>query len=67
MQVVRRAARAILIDDSGRLVVFKRTVPKRKVYWSTPGGGVDAEDGSVEAALHRELFEELGATVDRVQ
>ncbi len=67
VRVVRRAARAILIDGNGRLVVFRRTLPKRKPYWSTPGGGVDREDGSVEAALHRELAEELGATVDRVQ
>ncbi len=67
MRVVRRAARAILIDGNGRLVLFRRTLPKRKPYWSTPGGGVDREDGSVEAALHRELAEELGATVDRVQ
>ncbi|WP_235947342.1 NUDIX hydrolase [Candidatus Frankia alpina] len=66
MRVVRRAARAILIDGNGRLVLFRRTLPKRKPYWSTPGGGVDREDGSVEAALHRELAEELGATVDRV-
>jgi 8-oxo-dGTP pyrophosphatase MutT (NUDIX family) len=31
------------------------------------GGGVDRQDASVEAALHRELAEELGATADRVQ
>ncbi|CAO5169176.1 Nudix hydrolase domain-containing protein [Frankia sp. AiPs1] len=67
MQVVRRAARAILIDGNGRLILFRRTLPKRKPYWSTPGGGVDDEDASVEAALHRELAEELGAVVDRVQ
>ncbi|WP_225438102.1 NUDIX domain-containing protein [Candidatus Frankia nodulisporulans] len=67
MRVVRRAARAILIDDSGQLILFRRTLPKRKPYWSTPGGGVDPEDASVEAALHRELAEELGAVVDRVQ
>ncbi len=67
VRVVRRTARAILIDGNGRLVLFRRTLPKRKPYWSTPGGGVDREDGSVEAALHRELAEELGATVDRVQ
>jgi ADP-ribose pyrophosphatase YjhB (NUDIX family) len=47
--------------------VFKRTLPKRRPYWSTPGGGVDATDSSVEAALHRELAEELGASVDRTQ
>jgi 8-oxo-dGTP pyrophosphatase MutT (NUDIX family) len=67
MRVVRRAARAILIDDDERLVVFKRTLPKRKVYWSTPGGGIDSDDSSIEAALHRELAEELGAVADRVQ
>lgn len=65
MRVARRTARAILIDGNGRLILFRRTLPKRKPYWSTPGGGVDPEDGSIEAALHRELAEELGATVDR--
>ncbi|WP_250281159.1 NUDIX domain-containing protein [Frankia sp. CiP1_Cm_nod2] len=67
MRIVRRAARAILIDDDGYLVVFHRTPPGVAPYWSTVGGGVDPEDASVEAALHRELAEELGATVDRVQ
>lgn len=65
MRVARRTARAILIDGNSRLILFRRTLPKRKPYWSTPGGGVDPEDGSIEAALHRELAEELGATVDR--
>ncbi|CAO5238982.1 NUDIX domain-containing protein [Frankia sp. AgKG'84/4] len=67
MRVVRRTARAILIDEESQLVLFRRTLPRRKPYWSTPGGGVDPEDDSIEAALHRELAEELGATVDRVQ
>ncbi|MCK9931751.1 NUDIX hydrolase [Frankia sp. Mgl5] len=67
MRVVRRTARGIVIDENGRLVLFRRTFPKRKPYWSTPGGGVDPEDASVEDALHRELAEELGAVVDRVQ
>jgi ADP-ribose pyrophosphatase YjhB (NUDIX family) len=57
----RRAARAILIDDRGRLVLIKRTKPGRPPYWTAPGGGVEEADGSVEAALHRELAEELGA------
>lgn len=60
--VQRRAARAILIDDQGRLVLIKRTKPEQPPYWTTPGGGVDADDESIEAALHRELAEELGAT-----
>ncbi len=67
VRVVRRAARAILIDERGQLVVFRRTLPGHPSYWSTVGGGVDQQDASVEAALHRELAEELGATVDRVQ
>lgn len=67
VRVVRRTARGIIIDEDGRLVLFRRTLPKKKPYWSTPGGGVDDEDGSVEAALHREIAEELGAVVDRAQ
>lgn len=58
----RRAARAILIDDRGRLVLLKRSKRDRAPYWTTPGGGVEETDASVEAALHRELAEELGAT-----
>lgn len=59
--VGRRAARAILIDDFGRLVLIKRTKPGQAPYWTAPGGGVEDTDASVEAALYRELSEELGA------
>jgi len=58
----RRSARAILIDDDGNLVVIKRTRPGIPTYWTTAGGGVEPTDVSLEAALHRELMEELGAT-----
>jgi ADP-ribose pyrophosphatase YjhB (NUDIX family) len=57
----RRAARAILIDDHDRLVLIKRTKPGQTPYWTAPGGGVEDTDSSIEAALHRELAEELGA------
>jgi 8-oxo-dGTP pyrophosphatase MutT (NUDIX family) len=60
--VGRRAARAILIDDSGRLLLIKRTKPGQAPYWTAPGGGIEDTDSSAEAALHRELAEELGAT-----
>jgi 8-oxo-dGTP pyrophosphatase MutT (NUDIX family) len=43
----------------GLLAVTVQEVP---VYWTTAGGGVDEGDASVEAAMHREIFEELGAT-----
>lgn len=59
--VGQRAARAILIDDRGRLVLIKRIKPGQAPYWTAPGGGVEDTDASVEAALHRELAEELGA------
>ncbi|MGH3466586.1 MAG: NUDIX hydrolase [Thermocrispum sp.] len=61
MAVGRRAARAILIDDRDRLLLIKRTKPGQAPYWTAPGGGVEDTDASVEAALHRELAEELGA------
>jgi 8-oxo-dGTP pyrophosphatase MutT (NUDIX family) len=57
----RHSARAILLDDQGRLVLIRRTRPGQSPYWTTAGGGVEDSDASVEAALHRELQEELGA------
>lgn len=65
--VVKRSARAILIDDQGRLLLVKRTRPGTAPYWTAPGGGVESDDPSVEAALVRELREELGAEVDSAQ
>lgn len=64
--VVRRSARAILLDGE-ELVLIKRTKPGREPYWVTVGGGVEADDHTIEAALHREVFEELGGTVDRAE
>lgn len=42
-------------------MLFKRTKLGHAPYWTAPGGGVEDTDTSVEAALHRELTEELGA------
>lgn len=64
--VVKRSARAVLLDGD-ELVLIKRTKPGREPYWVTVGGGVEADDESIEAALHREVFEELGGTVDRAE
>lgn len=64
--VVRRGARAILLDGD-ELVLIKRTKPGREPYWVTVGGGVEADDDTIEAALHREVFEELGGTVGRTE
>jgi ADP-ribose pyrophosphatase YjhB (NUDIX family) len=59
--ITRRSARAIIVDDKAQLVLIKRTKSGRAPYWTTAGGGVDDTDASVEAAMRREIFEELGA------
>ncbi len=63
--VVKRTARAILLDDDHMLLI-KRTKPDQPPYWITPGGGVEPEDATVVDALHREVDEELGAKVSDV-
>jgi ADP-ribose pyrophosphatase YjhB (NUDIX family) len=65
--VGRRGARGIVIDDEGRLVLIKRTKPGQDPYWTSPGGGVEGSDATLEDALRRELAEELGATADGYQ
>lgn len=57
---VRRAVRALLLDGD-ELVLLRRTRPDRPVYWTTPGGKIEPTDADREAALRRELDEELGA------
>lgn len=64
--IVKRNARAILLDGE-ELVLIKRTKPGRDPYWVTVGGGVEKDDSSVEDALHREVFEELGGTLSRAE
>lgn len=53
----------VLIDADGHFLLTSR--PAGKVYagyWEFPGGKVEAGE-SVEAALRRELHEELGITI----
>lgn len=56
-----RKARALLLDGSD-LLLFRRTRPGADPYWTTPGGKVEPDDPDVQAALRRELHEELGAS-----
>jgi ADP-ribose pyrophosphatase YjhB (NUDIX family) len=62
--VGRRSVRGIVIDDQGQLLLIKRTRPGQAPYWTSPGGGLEESDATVEDALQRELAEELGATVE---
>ncbi|MFI0412036.1 NUDIX domain-containing protein [Actinomadura sp. 3N508] len=63
---VRRAVRALLLDGDA-LVLLRRTRPDRPVYHTTPGGKIEPTDATPEAALRRELDEELGATAGPVR
>lgn len=64
--VAKRSARAILLDGD-ELILIKRIKPGREPYWVTVGGGVENDDPSIEAALRREVFEELGGTLERAE
>ena len=57
----------VLIAPDGRFLLTSR--PEGKVYaghWEFPGGKVEAGE-SIEAALRRELHEELGITIGAVE
>jgi double-stranded uracil-DNA glycosylase len=57
--VDRLAARALVHDEEHRALLVKFRDDEGQVWWTTPGGGID-EGEDVEAALRRELSEELG-------
>ncbi|MFI6598363.1 NUDIX domain-containing protein [Nonomuraea sp. NPDC050536] len=63
---MRPSVRGVLLDRDEQLIIFRRLVPGREIYWSIPGGHVEPGDDSLEHTLRRELLEELGATVTGV-
>lgn len=62
---IRQAARGLVIDDDGRVLLVRFDFPPRPdrpvvaTVWATPGGGIDAGESAVQA-LKRELIEEIG-------
>ena len=59
----RPAARLLVTDPAGRLLMFRFTAEGRAPFWVTPGGAVDPGE-SFEAAARRELYEETGIEAD---
>ncbi|TDO27357.1 NUDIX domain-containing protein [Kribbella sp. VKM Ac-2527] len=51
--------RAILVTPADTMLLIKRVRPGIPPYWVFPGGGVEPTDETLEAALHREIHEEL--------
>jgi 8-oxo-dGTP diphosphatase len=61
MSLERRTARAILLDDVGRVLLIRFSVLRdgnNFAFWATPGGTVEARETDLEA-VKREIREEL--------
>lgn len=59
---VRHKVRAVLLDGD-HLVFLRRGWPGGFPYCTTVGGSVEPDDADLEAALCREVMEEIGATI----
>ncbi|MET8298177.1 NUDIX domain-containing protein [Streptomyces sp. NPDC005180] len=59
--------RAVLVTADDTMLVIRRTKPGVPEYWVLPGGGVEPGDESREAALHREIHEEIAGKADIVR
>ena len=62
-QIFRRAARLLVIDPKGCVLLFQYEDDGRK-WWATPGGGLE-RDETFEQAAAREAGEELDLTLTR--
>lgn len=51
--------RAVLVTPSGTMLAIRRRRPSQPIYYVLPGGHVDPSDAGTEAALHREIAEEI--------
>jgi 8-oxo-dGTP pyrophosphatase MutT (NUDIX family) len=61
-EVHRRAARVVVIDDAGRVLLERVRVgadPAQGTWWELPGGGLERGESTADAAA-RELREETG-------
>ncbi len=56
--------RAVPVTTSGKALMIKRMRPGMAPYWVLPGGHVNPDDSSLEAALSREIREELAGEIE---
>jgi len=56
---LRPAARAVILDDDGRVLLVRFDFPGEPPVWATVGGGVEPGE-TPEEAIRRELLEEAG-------
>ena len=61
--VPRVGGRALIVDDSGRLLLIHERLEGGGTHWLTPGGGVENGEHPRDAA-RREAFEETSIVVD---
>lgn len=54
---------AVIVDDDGRVLLTKRSVPPFQDLWVMPGGKIDLGEPILEA-LKREVHEEVGLEVE---
>lgn len=57
--VTRKSSRLIIVDESGRLLLFLYNDEHQSPFWATVGGELKPGEGYVDAAK-RELYEETG-------
>ncbi|MGP3690990.1 NUDIX hydrolase [Streptomyces sp. IBSNAI002] len=61
---MKQRVRAVLITPKNTMLAIRRIRPGIPEYWVLPGGGVEADDESLEAALHREVWEEIAGRAE---
>jgi ADP-ribose pyrophosphatase YjhB (NUDIX family) len=59
----RRASRAVVFDDEGKIALLYAA---KKQFHKLPGGGIE-EGETIADALTRELFEEIGCSVNNIR